>query len=409
MKIILAPMGSDGDIRPMIALAKSLQQSGHKPFMVIPLNGKEICQKYHLPYHLINIDYREELQRLLIATFRIRIAMRHDEIVAQFSELAKVVEGADLVIGGTAQFAAVHVAEALDIPYYHTPPVTIQVLPSKHYPPPLTIARPLSQKMPGWMNQILWRIYYTLLNRIGRSTINRYRRGLGLKSTRRPQEKLKRYIIAVDKALDTVPADVKTDYVQTDYWHLFEDEKLDPELAAFIESGPPPVYFGLGSMPQKTPKESEKILEEVANSLGIRMIISRGWAGFGQDIANRNIKVVGFSPHHKLFPLMSTVIHHGGGGTVHTTAWAGVPQLIIPQFSDQFHWAERIWYLGLGPYPILKNKLTVETLKSAIQEAISNPKIAEHCKEVKSVVQKREEPYKILDRLDISWKTRKTE
>ncbi len=402
MKIILAPMGSDGDIRPMIALARSLHQSGHKPFMVTPLNGKEICEKYYLPYHLINIDYREELHHLLTATFRARIAMRHHEIAAQFSGLAEVFKGADLVIGGTAQFAAVHVAEALNIPYYHTPPVTIQILPSQHYPPPLTTVHPLSQNMPKWMNQILWRTYYLLLNRVGRNTVNHYRREIGLKPTRRPQGKFKRYIIAVDKALDTVPADVKVDYVQTDYWHLFEDAGLDPELVAFIESGPPPVYFGLGSMPHKTPKESAKILEDVANSLKIRMIISRGWAGFGLDIANRNVKMVGYSPHHKLFPLMSTVIHHGGGGTVHTTAWAGVPQLIIPQFSDQFHWAERIWSLGLGPRPISKNKLTVKGLKSAIQEMISNPKIAKRCEEVKSTVQKREEPYKILERLDFS-------
>ena len=111
MRIILAPMGSEGDIRPMIALAKSLQLSGHEPFMVVPLNGKEICNRYRLPHYLINIDYRTELHHLLTATFRTRIAMRCAEIATQFSGLANVIKGADLVIGGTAQLAAVHVAD----------------------------------------------------------------------------------------------------------------------------------------------------------------------------------------------------------------------------------------------------------------------------------------------------------
>jgi vancomycin aglycone glucosyltransferase len=401
MRIILAPMGSEGDIRPMIALARSLRRSGHEPFMAVPLNAKEICDRYHLPYHLINIDYRAELHSIHTATFRERIAMRCKEIAAQFSGLANVVKGADLVIGSTAQFAAVHVAEAFNVPYYHAV-ATVQILPSKYYPPPVTTVHPLSQKLPQWINQMLWWTYYALLNRIGRSTVNSHRKVLGLEPIWRPQKKFSRYIIPVDKILDSVPADVKMDYVQTDYWHLFDEVELDLKLITFIESGPPPVYFGLGSMLQKTPKETAKILEEVVNSLGIRMIILRGWAGMGQDIASKKVKVIGYTSHHKLFPLMSAVIHHGGSGTTHTAAWAGIPQVVLPQLSDQFRWSERIWTLGLGPRPISKNKLTVETLGLAIQEAISNHKIRKCCNEVKIAVQKREEPSMILERLDFS-------
>jgi len=401
MKIILASMGSEGDIKPMISLAGSLQESGHKPHMVVPLNGKEICETYHLSYHLINIDYRKRFQRLLSATFKERLAMRCEELMAQFIGLADVFKGADLVIGNTPQHAAVHVAEALNIPYYHSS-VTVQALPSKDYPPPaITTAYSLSQNMPKWINQMQWWFFYTLLNRIGRDIINRQRKELGLEPVRRPQSKFKRFIVTVDKVIDTVPADVKVDYIQTDYWHLFEDTSMDQGLLAFIESGPPPVYFGLGSTPQETAEELTKILEEVVEDLGIRIILSKGWGCVGQNIPNGNIKVIEYSPHHKLFPLMSAVVHHGGSGTVHLGAWAGVPQLIVPQWADQYHHAQRVWNLEVGPRPILRNKLTAWKLKLAIQEAISNPNIAVRCDEVKRLVHKREEPSKILERLDI--------
>lgn len=59
---------------------------------------------------------------------------------------------------------------------------------------------------------------------------------------------------------------------------------MDPGLIEFLESGPPPVYIGFGSMSDPNPKETSKIIEETINSLGVRAIISKGWADLCKNV-----------------------------------------------------------------------------------------------------------------------------
>lgn len=62
-------------------------------------------------------------------------------------------------------------------------------------------------------------------------------------------------------------------------------------------------------------------------------------------------------PHEALFPLVSTVIHHGGAGTTHTAAKAGVPSVVIPFAADQFFWADRLFRLGIAAPATAQNKI----------------------------------------------------
>jgi UDP:flavonoid glycosyltransferase YjiC (YdhE family) len=48
---------------------------------------------------------------------------------------------------------------------------------------------------------------------------------------------------------------------------------------------------------------------------------------------------------------------------------AGVPSIIVPHFSDQPYWAERVNDLGVGPAPIPRNKLNAARLARAIEAA----------------------------------------
>jgi UDP:flavonoid glycosyltransferase YjiC (YdhE family) len=48
-----------------------------------------------------------------------------------------------------------------------------------------------------------------------------------------------------------------------------------------------------------------------------------------------HLRVVEALPLHLLVPSCDLVIHQGGLGTTLTSAWAGVPQLVIPQLHDQ--------------------------------------------------------------------------
>jgi hypothetical protein len=52
-----------------------------------------------------------------------------------------------------------------------------------------------------------------------------------------------------------------------------------------------------------------------------------------------------------LLPVCAAAVHHGGAGTVHACAVAGVVQAVVPFVYDQRMWAERLAYLGVAPQP----------------------------------------------------------
>ncbi len=98
---------------------------------------------------------------------------------------------------------------------------------------------------------------------------------------------------------------------------------------------------------------------------------------------------------------MAGVIHHGGSGTLHTAAKAGVPQFILPQIVDQYYWGNRVRKLGLGPRPVPPKKITVKKMIKVLeafreakyatrtQQMAEKIKDEDGVKEVVKVVEKR--------------------
>jgi len=63
------------------------------------------------------------------------------------------------------------------------------------------------------------------------------------------------------------------------------------------------------------------------------------------------------------------VIHHGGAGTTHSAARAGVPSVVVPLAGDQFFWADRLARLGVAPAPVKVRKLRAASLARSIAQA----------------------------------------
>ena len=59
-----------------------------------------------------------------------------------------------------------------------------------------------------------------------------------------------------------------------------------------------------------------------------------------------NVTLHGWVPQAQLVPRVSAVVHHGGSGTTLGALAAGVPQLVLPQGSDQFANAEALVAAG---------------------------------------------------------------
>jgi len=165
----------------------------------------------------------------------------------------------------------------------------------------------------------------------------------------------------------------------TGYWFPEEQRWQPPaDLEAFINTGPPPVFIGFGSMPVKNPDKVTRVILNALDQSGQRGILHAGWGGLGNQLLPDNVYKIDYVPYSWLFPQMAMVIHHGGSGTTGDGLRAGVPTCAVPFLFDQNFWGERIAALGAGPNPIKQKNLGVERLKQAIQLGTDNPQIRQN-------------------------------
>ncbi len=161
-----------------------------------------------------------------------------------------------------------------------------------------------------------------------------------------------------------------------------EDWQPSPELEAFIESGPPPVYIGFGSMAGKNPERLARIVIEALQQTGQRGIIAAGWGGLTTGQLPDTIFPIDSAPHDWLFPRMAAVVHHGGAGTTAAGLRAGRPTIICPFLGDQSTWGQHVYDLGAGSKPIPQKKLTVEKLAAALREVATSQAIQQSAAEI---------------------------
>jgi sterol 3beta-glucosyltransferase len=163
----------------------------------------------------------------------------------------------------------------------------------------------------------------------------------------------------------------------TGYWFLDPAPDWQPpaRLVNFIESGPPPVYVGFGSMAHRNPQQTTQLVREALERSGQRGVFVAGWGGLaGDNLPHRSADLFTLDSisHAWLFPRVAAVVHHGGSGTTGAGLRAGVPSVLVPHAGDQPLWARRVTELGVGPRPIPRRQLTAGRLAAAITSALTD-------------------------------------
>ncbi|MFN7131683.1 MAG: glycosyltransferase, partial [Myxococcales bacterium] len=231
-------------------------------------------------------------------------------------------EGADCIVAAGGSFSAWCAAEARGIPYrmvLYCP----QLVENDGWVPPAFGFR----LQPRWMNRLFWRLNSVIWKLTLGGAINQGRARLGLPpavdawSCMVPKDG--RALIAADPQL--TPPEVASS--ATGALYLDEPGALPERLERFLTAFPSPLYVGFGSMPTRHADEVSRIAVRAAASVGRGVVLSRGWAGLGEDVDAEHVCVVEDVPHATLFPRMAAVVHHGGAGTTHAALAAGVPQL----------------------------------------------------------------------------------
>jgi rhamnosyltransferase subunit B len=125
---------------------------------------------------------------------------------------------------------------------------------------------------------------------------------------------------------------------------------LSPELDAFLDAGPPPIVFTLGSSVVGAAGSFYEESLEAVHRLGERAVML-----VGSHAANRPGREVGdgvllqnFARHSELFPRASVVVHQGGAGTLYQALASSRPTLVVPFAHDQPDNAYRVQRLGVS-------------------------------------------------------------
>jgi vancomycin aglycone glucosyltransferase len=269
-------------------------------------------------------------------------------IANQFDAIAAAAESCDVIVAATAlQVAARSVAEARRLGYVFVA-YSPTVLPSPHHAPPPLTSRGETPPPGNADNRELWAKNAAGFNATFAEALNAERalRGLAPVTDVRQHMFTDRPWLAADPVLAPWPDPTDGEVFQPGAWIVQDDRPLSPELQAFLAAGPPPVYFGFGSM-QMAPDLSDAAVK-TARALGRRTIMLRGWAELSVVAEASDCLVIGEVNQQALFKRVAAVVHHGGAGTTTTAALAGAPQVIVPQLYDQHDWGRRIEALGIG-------------------------------------------------------------
>jgi UDP:flavonoid glycosyltransferase YjiC (YdhE family) len=392
MRILLSSEGTEGDLRPILALAIALKNRSHDVITCVPPDFLEYFRRYGITAFPMSIPIKDFLSlhsKAMMgktATVMIPMVRMFKQIVQdQFIAIEQHCPSADLIIGAGLQFAASSVAEKYSIPYFHIAHVPL-IAPSGQYPPPITS----QMNLPRSVNKLLWLLYRSFLNQLLLKSVNSFRHASNLPyATDMSSFYLRNMILAMDREIITWPSDINPIPGQAGYPQLTDHQVLPDDLKRFLHCGDTPVYIGFGSMTDSSPQTTLKTVLEAVQSANVRAVISSGWTDITTtDHKNQNVFFTSHVSHLQLLPYVKCAVHHGGAGTVHSCCHCGTPQVIIPHMLDQYFWGNRIHHLGLGPQPINRKSLTAKKLAEALTVATTSPLIQQRAKEMSELVKR---------------------
>jgi vancomycin aglycone glucosyltransferase len=372
IKVLIAVEGSEGDNRPVLAVAMKLKERGIRVLACVPKDYVDYWTSYGVPAFPMGVTTREfflgnarSLYDRFLGMPRTFIRLYPAYVKRQFDSLREHVRGVDVILSSGFVFAAGSIAETAGIPMIHAvfSPVYLR---SPSVPPPNV---PLLH-LPGAANSALWSCLGVALDTFALPRLQKMRKALGLPALRNLSDHLmKHLVLSMEAEIAPLPKGwTGQGTSQTAYPRLPDGRELPPHVEKFLGKGHPTVYIGFGSMLDPDCGRTLRIVRKALRLADCRALVCQGWTTL-KDAPRETDRVlfVGHLPHSKIFPRVAAVVHHGGAGTLYSAVRAGVPQSMVPHFLDQYFHAETARRLGIGPAGIRWRTLTAHSLAEALR------------------------------------------
>lgn len=281
-----------------------------------------------------------------------------------FEDVSAAAEGADLLISHPVTFATPIVAELRGIPWANVVLAPTSLFSTYDFPavPPAPWLKSL-QRFGHWPGRLIVGV-------VRRATaawvepVYRFRERLGLARGANPilegQHSPTLVLALYSRLLGEPQPDWPPNVVVTG--HIFHDAPhgttLAPELESFLQRGPAPVVFTLGTSAVMIAKDFWRVSIDAARRIGARAVLLVG-PGRAADLQSQlrseagaggapDIIAVERAPHSLIFPRASVVVQQCGIGTLAQGLRSGRPMLAVPYAHDQPDNAWRAEHLGLA-------------------------------------------------------------
>lgn len=413
---MLATTGTLGDLHPFVAIALALRGRGLVPVIAAMEEYRRVVEAEGIAFHAVRPGHREmeaagldegAVARAVTDDLRAGFDLMLPHLAATVQDLRAAMTGADLLICGTLSVVARIVAEAAGVPI-----VTIALQPMGF----LSVAEPPTMREVPFLPALrracgpgVVRVLYALgsaQGRLGMRPVAELRRTLGLAPVRDElvdgPQRSERIFALYAPAFAPIPADAPPQARSAGF--AFYDGRegatrmLDPALAAFLDRGPPPLVFTLGSFVTHAPGNFYTASARAARRLGRRAVLLVGRHALADcaALAGDDIAVAGYAPHSLLFPRAAAVIQHGGIGTTAQALRAGVPQLVCPFFGDQFDNGQRLKRLGVARVLRLK-RYGAKRAFTALARLLDTPQASDRARALAPAMTRDDGPAIIAD------------
>jgi len=359
-KIVLALMGSLGDLHPALALGLELRRHGHRvaiatseyyrvkieavPFEFHPLRPELLMNNGPWIRSFLNKNGPRFLLRdVLLAAVR-----------ETYADLAVAAEGADLLIASELIYPAPVLAERSGLRWisYTLAPTSL----FSFVDPPLLPGPPgthwLQSLGPGanrWLRRVAgvasWGWWKPL---------RRMRAEFGLPPGPNPLFEGKASPLLDLALFSSVLQSPQTDWPESTVqcgFPFYEEgdgqRQLPDSVRQFLARGEAPIGFTLGSSAVHAADDFYLESARAAEKLGRRAILLMGNNSPPPNLPP-SMLAWDYLPFAQIFPRAALIVHQGGAGTTAQALRAGRPMLIVPFAFDQEDHAARMVRLGVA-------------------------------------------------------------
>jgi UDP:flavonoid glycosyltransferase YjiC (YdhE family) len=398
-RIVVTTFGSLGDLHPYVAIALGLQARGHDVVVATgECYGRKIkalglgfaavrpdCDWVADPEVMRRITHpRRGLERVIREILLAVLRQTYEDTLA-------AAEGADLLVALQSNFASSLVAEKKGIPWVSAMHLPIG-LASAYDPPVLPGFAALSRTL-RFLGPAFWkplRHFLTWATKRWAKPWYRLREEIGLPSSetvnpltdgQAPLLHLALFSRQImDKQPDWPPQTLVTGFP----WYDQNGEGgLPAELAQFLNEGPPPLVFTLGTAISEDGGAAGYFASSAAAAklLGRRAVLILNKPGNRPPVLPDGVAAVNYAPFSELFPRAAVIVHHGGIGTTGLAMRSGRPMLVMPCAWDQPDNAARVARLGIAR-TIPRHRYTPARVAAELHRLLNDPTYSQRASRV---------------------------